>query len=181
VSHRTFWAFSLLCLVVLLLALDLLVAFVVIDQRNHTINSLGATNQTLSNALADAKNKPEYTVWTSCAGPCTMNPTQVRAGGAPDTFDTIISFTSTTPISVHFMTLEGWAEFSACNFKISCITPRFYDLSLGPTTSLTDYVFKDAEGCASYVVVFQSAGTGIITPDERVRYHPASAATGACA
>jgi hypothetical protein len=187
-SSRVFGAVSLLCLAVVMFASALLGAFVLLSQRNtelanahqvisnyqHTINTLQKENQTL-------KDNPEFVVWNSCGGPCDMTADQVRAGGVPDTFDLVVSFTSTTPITVHFMTLTGWTEYSNCSFQISCVKESEHAASVGPVTSLQDYTFKLAEGCASYVVVFQAAVPGVISPNERVRYNPSSVATGACA
>ena len=194
VSLRT-RAFPFLLLAVVLLVLDLAVSFVVIQQRNQaiaidtaTIKALNATNQSL---VAGDKNR-QYTIWNSCSGPCTIGPrtlptggtdNPVRAGGVPDTFDLILAFTATTPVAVHFLTLRGWAEFAskACDFKISCVDVSERSVDLGPTTNLPEYTFKDAEGCADYIIVFQAAATGVITPDERVHYNPASIPTGSCA
>jgi len=157
---------------------------VAIAQQKQTIATQAATIQTLqaqNQALADASKHPQFTIWNSCGGPCTMDSLHVRAGSVPDTFDLILSFTSTTPVTIHFLTLTGWTQFSNCSFQIKCVQPSEKADSVGPTTSLKDYTFKLAEGCANYVVVFQASALGTITPDERVLYNPAATPTGACA
>jgi hypothetical protein len=204
VTPRALSLLSFAYLAVFLFALDLIVAFAVIGQdrssianQHSTIAALQATNQTLADGIAQAKNQRLFTIWNSCGAPCTIGPNAathdnpVRVGGVPDTFDLILSFTSTTPVSVYFLTLSGWAVFDGtCKLDLSCVIAAqdnlhagaiYYDRSLGPTTNLTDYTFKDAEGCASYVVVFQAAAVGIITPNERINYNPAATPTGACA
>ena len=182
VSKLAFGLSYLLALAAILLSLALAVVLQANTNLRHDRTQDQATIATQQAEIATMKAKAgDFVVWNSCGSPCVMNGTEVRAGSAPDTFDVIISFTSTTPITVHFMTLEGWAQYRDCSFKISCVSSQFHDPSVGPTTNLKDYTFTDAEGCASYVIVFQAAGDGVITPDERVHYHPSAVPTGACA
>jgi hypothetical protein len=143
-------------------------------EQTREINGL---QESVTGLKADLAH-PTLTQWTSCAGPCTMNPTSWRASGVPDTFKLLVSFQSTTPVAVYFFTLSQYVQFARCG-DLWCVSSQAAWYS--PRTSLENGYFDDAEGCGSYVVVYKSTGYGTITPNIRVQYLPADHLTGVCA
>ena len=121
---------------------------------------------------------PHLEMWNSCGVPCSMTAGKWREGGVPDTFDYYVSFNATVPVSVYFLTLKQYTQFASCG-NISCVTGTYQ--SIPPTMLATNYEFTLAEGCASYVAIYQSTQNGIISPDVSVTYNPASQPTGVCA
>jgi hypothetical protein len=121
---------------------------------------------------------PTLTMWNTCGGPCTIGPNGVRVGSAPDTFELDIEFTSTVPVTTYFFTFRQWAQFDSCGFDVRCVTGSYQ--SFAASTSL-NRTFQDAEGCSGYVWVMQASRDGIITPNVKIRYAPASHPTGVCA
>jgi hypothetical protein len=99
-----------------------------------------------------------------------------RAGCVPDTFDYIIHFTATVPITTYILTLQQFAQFDQCG--LSCVRGTY--TSWSARTGL-DATFTGAEGCASYIAVFVAQGNGVMTPKISVKYNPADHLTGACA
>lgn len=154
-----------------------------LKERNATLfsdnDALRRNNDAL---LADVRNlngqldNPTLTIWTTCGGPCTMQGGNFyRAGGVPDTFDYYLTFDSTVSITTYMLTLQQFAQFDTCG--LSCVTGQY---TTYPASKHLDVVFKDAEGCASYVGVFVAAGSGVIHPNVRAKYNPANVPTGAC-
>jgi hypothetical protein len=146
--------------------------------------SLEQTNSQQTSDIARLRTElahPTLTQWTACKNGCTMGPTSWRVAGVPDTFKLLVSYTATTPVAVYFMTFPQYIQFVRCG-SWDCVYSK--DSKAGwypPSTSLTNGVFDEAEGCSGYVVVFKSTGYGTITPNVRVTYQPADHATGVCA
>ena len=126
---------------------------------------------------AQARN-PTLTMWNTCGGPCTIGPTGVRVGSAPDTFELDVEFTSTVPVTTYFFTFRQWAQFDGCGFDVRCVSGPYQSF---PAATSVDRTFQDAEGCSGYVWVMQASRNGIITPNVKVRYAPAPHPTGVCA
>ncbi|HZY94919.1 MAG TPA: hypothetical protein VFE98_08720 [Candidatus Bathyarchaeia archaeon] len=124
---------------------------------------------------------PYQPLWNSCGTSsrvCTINSTGWREGGVPDTFDYFVTFTSTVPVGVYFLTLPQYMQFAYCNGRISCVSGS-YD-RIDATTSIQSSVFKLAEGCADYVAIYHSTSNGEMTPDIRIASNPYPAPTGIC-
>ena len=158
-----------------------------LSQLKESNSSLRTDNDALrrnnDSLLADVRdlhgqlNNPTLTIWTDCGGPCTMQGgNYYRAGGVPDTFDYYLAFDSTVPVTTYVMTLQQFAQFDNCG--PGCITGRY---TTYPASRHLEAVFKDAEGCASYVGVFVASGSGVIHPNVRAKYNPANGPTGVCA
>jgi hypothetical protein len=127
-------------------------------------------------------NDPSWIVlWNSCGGSvnsCPMNSTGWREGGVPDTFDYSVSFDSTIPVTVYFLTLPQYMQFSYCSGKIFCVSGSYNQTR--PSVSVQNFVFKLAEGCADYVAIYQSSANGNMSPNIRIARNPYSAPTGIC-
>ena len=158
-----------------------------LSQLREANSTLGSENDALrrnnDSLLADVRDlhgqldNPTLTIWTTCGGPCTMQGgNYYRAGGVPDTFDYYLTFDSSVPITTYMFTLQQFAQFHTCG--LSCIAGQY---TTYPASKHLDVVFKDAEGCASYVGVFVASGSGVIHPNVRAKYNPANGPTGACA
>lgn len=144
--------------------------------------ALAAQNFDLQNQvmrLRISAANPTLTIWNSCGVPCSMGPGFWRVGGVPDTFDYNVSFTSTVPVTVYFLTFDQYVQFANCSGQISCVTGTYSQF--GPTTVLQGTVFKLGEGCSGYVAVYQSTSNGTIYPNVKVTYNPSPTLTGTCA
>ncbi len=130
------------------------------------------------NALKSKNAHPTLTIWTDCAGACTMTPGSPRVGGVPDTFTYNAVFTSDVPVGVYFFTVSQFVQYSNCGYSLSCVSGTYWSFS--PTKSLNG-VFHLAEGCASYLSVYYSDSGGTMYPAVSVTYNPAQSSTGACA
>jgi hypothetical protein len=108
-----------------------------------------------------------------------MTATSWREGTVPDTYDYYVSFTSTVPVTVYFLTFGQFVQFSVCNGDINCVS-GYYDY-LSASTSQPNSVFKLAEGCAVYISIFVSSGSGVMYPNVAVASNPAPYLTGYCA
>lgn len=97
----------------------------------------------------------------------------------PDTYDYFVTYSSNVSITVYFLTLGQFVQFSVCNGDISCVSG--YYSSLPGATSRQNAVFKLAEGCADYVAIYVSSGSGVMTPNVAVTQNAAPYATGYCA
>jgi hypothetical protein len=126
---------------------------------------------------------PYYTIWNACgsnqATGCSMSPGGWREGSVPDTFDYYVSFSSTVPVTVYFLTMGQFVQFSVCNGDISCVSGH-YD-SIPATASLSWTIFTLSEGCADYLAIYVSSASGTMIPSVGVTSHPANSATGYCA
>ncbi len=130
------------------------------------------------NVLETQLQHPSVELWNSCGGPCTMTSNGWRAGTVPDTFDYYVSFNATVPVAVYFLTLSQYVQFTSCG-RPTCVSGTFSTIQA--TTSVSNSIFTLAEGCASYVAVYQSTQAGVMYPNVRATYNPASSTTGACA
>ena len=124
---------------------------------------------------------PTIKLWNSCGSTmaCVMNASGWREGGVPDTFDYYVTFTSTVPVTVYFLTLAQYTQFAYCNGQISCVS-GFYK-SDAPTMSAQNLIFKLAEGCADYVAIYKSSANGTMSPNIMIGQNPAQFPTGICA
>jgi hypothetical protein len=128
---------------------------------------------------ADAS--PNLILWNSCGSSgssCIMNSTGWREGGVPDTFDYFVSFTSTIPVAVYFLTLPQYMQFAYCSGRISCVSGAFD--TIAATKSVQNSIFKLAEGCADYVAIYQSTSNGEMSPNVAIGRNPYPAPTGIC-
>jgi hypothetical protein len=122
---------------------------------------------------------PATTIWNSCGAPCSMQPNGWREGTVPDTYDYFVSFTSTVPVTVYFLTLGQFVQFAVCNGDLSCVSGSY--AYLPAATSQSDAVFKLAEGCADYIAIYVSSANGVMTPNIQVAQNAYPNATGYCA
>lgn len=126
---------------------------------------------------------PQYTIWNACgavqSSGCTMNPNGWREGSVPDTFDYFVAFTSTVNVTVYFLTMGQFVQFSVCNGDIRCVS-GYYD-SIPANTSVPTTMFTLGEGCADYLAIYVSSASGTMYPNVGVTPHPASGPTGYCA
>lgn len=144
-----------------------------LENAQDTVNTLQGQVVVLQDRVASMQTMK---VWTTCGGPCTIRPGEYLAGGIPDTFQFLMSFTATVPVKSYIFTLDQFAQFKDCG--PTCVSGAYP--SFAPATSL-NAEFDDAEGCAAYLYVLTAAQSGTITPDVSVRYQPASGPTGVCA
>ena len=138
---------------------------------DSTIAQLRTQNDQLKRQAA----YPTLTIWSK---PETVNSASWLVEGVPDTFDFDVSFTSTTPVTVYFLTYAQLVQFANAG-SISGVSGQ-YDF-FAATTSIQNRAFSLAEGCAAYVAIFQLAGAGTISPDVTATYNPSAIATGVCA
>lgn len=96
----------------------------------------------------------------------------------PDTFDLFVSYNSTVPLTVNFLTLAQYSQFAYC-YTVSCISGSFR--TVGPSTSVNTYIFKLAEGCADYVAIFRASSSGVWYPNLWVTHNASPSWTGICA
>jgi cell division protein FtsB len=155
-------------------------------EQTAEVATLQADVETLQGQVQDLNAQlahPRLPMWNACgelADPnaCPMTAGGWRVGTVPDTFEYEITFSSTVPVAVYFLSLAQYVEFASCG-RISCVSGTY---QLFPATrSLDRAVFTLATGCASYVAVFQSLTDGVLYPDVWVIYNPADAPTGVCA
>jgi hypothetical protein len=97
----------------------------------------------------------------------------------PDTYDYFVSYTSNVSITVYFLTLGQFVQFSVCNGDINCVSGAYAYLQ--GATSRQNAAFKLAEGCADYVAIYVASGSGVMQPDVKVAQNAAPYATGYCA
>lgn len=142
--------------------------YVVFSEQASSIASLEAQLTT-----------PTLTIWTASRN---IPLDSVLYETVPDTFDYNDVWTSSSPVTVYYLTVKQASEFFSCTVTpvSSCVSGTYE--SFGPATSSND-VFRLAEGCGGYVAVYQPSGkeTVTFTPNISITYHPASTATGACA
>jgi hypothetical protein len=148
----------------------------------YTLTTPPSLQSTQPGPVATSQS-PQYTIWNACgttqgAG-CTMSANGWREGSVPDTFDYYVSFTSTVNVTVYFLTMGQFVQFSVCGGDISCVSP-YYD-SIPATTSLQTTIFTLGEGCADYLAIYVASGSGTMYPNVGVTPHPASTSTGYCA
>lgn len=137
-----------------------------------------ATVRAQNGQLQSQARYPTLDMWNSCGGPCTVNPSAVRVGSVPDTFELQVEFTSDVPIHTYVFTFHQWTQFDGCGFSARCVSGSY--TAYAATTSLKQ-TFADAEGCSGYVWVLQADGSGTIQPDVKISYRPADHPTGVCA
>lgn len=150
--------------------------------RYHLTNPPNAQSIQPIHALASLPPSAK-TIWNACgASPsqgCSMTANGWREGTIPDTYDYYVYFTSNVSITVYFLTLGQFVQYTVCNGDISCVAGS-YD-SLPATTSQSTTVFRLAEGCGDYVAVYVASASGIMKPIVSVDQNPASSPTGYCA
>jgi len=126
--------------------------------------------------LEDEVSHPTLTIWTKSL---TLSSAGWLVEGVPDSFDFSVSFNSTVPVTLYFMSYAQFVQFANSHGSISGVSGQYYDYP--PTMSLKGVVFRLAEACAGYVSVFQFAQGGTIFPNVEVTYNPATTPTGVCA
>ena len=177
-------------LLVIILILGIIVAvsaahLITLGPYRYQLGTPVPSYQSTLPAPAPTTGTPADPVWNACSGSiaagCTMTSSGWREGSVPDTFDYYVSFTSTVDVTVYFLTMGQFVQFSVCGGLISCVSGS-YD-SIGPTTNLGQYwLFKLGEGCADYLAIYVASGNGTMHPNVGVTYNPAqSGATGYCA
>ena len=97
----------------------------------------------------------------------------------PDTYDYFVSFTSTVPIQVYFLTLGQFVQYTVCNGDINCVSG--YYSSMLASKSQSNAVFKLAEGCGDYVAIYVASSNGVMVPNISVKQNAAPFITGYCA
>jgi zinc-ribbon domain len=178
--------------IAILLIIILIMGIVLAVSAVHLPLSFGNYHYTLTTPPSLQSTKPgpattsqfpQYTIWNACGSTqsagCTMSANGWREGSVPDTFDYYVSFTSTVGVTVYFLTMGQFVQFSVCNGDINCVS-GYYD-SIPATTSLPTTLFTLARGCADYLAIYVASGSGTMYPDVGVTQNPASTATGYCA
>lgn len=183
-SHFLIVTLTLTVLVVASLATiaSLMVQLQDYGNLQQQFKALAAQNFDMQNQIRQLKiasANPTLTMWTSCGVPCSIGPGAWRVAGVPDTFDYNVSFTSTVPVAVYFLTFGQYVQFTNCNGQISCVTGSYS--RFGPAITVQGSVFKLGEGCSGYVSVYQSAASGTIYPNVKLTYNPSPTLTGICA
>ena len=135
--------------------------------------------QTNVRASVGNLDKPHFVLWNSCGagGPdagCPIRPGQPYVGGVPDTFTYFVSFRSTVPVTLGFMTPSEFVCWETRNCA-------WHWWGWHNRTHLNGGVFHDAEGCAGYLAVFWSNQAGTLYPKVSITRNPAPHPTGACA
>jgi hypothetical protein len=138
-------------------------------------NQISEDQQQISE-LQTGSEHPTLLMWSS-------NET-LHSGGwleeaVPDAFDFYVSFNSTVPVTVYFLSVDQYVQFANSGGSISTVKGQY--IHFPATTSLKKSIFTLAEGCGGYISVFQSSASGVIYPNIVVTYNPALSITGVCA
>lgn len=126
--------------------------------------------------LQTGSQHPILPIWSSAE---TLHSGGWLEEGVPDAFDFYVSFNSTVPVTVYFLSFGQYVQFANSGGSISAVKGQ-YD-HFPATTSLKKTIFTLAEGCGDYVSVFQSSASGVIYPKIIATYNPALSGTGVCA
>ena len=160
--------FAIVCVVLFIL---LLVAVAEVVELESRLASDASTISQLRNEVSH----PTLTIWTKSL---TLSSAGWLVEGVPDSFDFSVSFNSTVPVTLYFLTFSQFVQFVNSDGSISSVSGQYHYYPA--TVSLRDAVFTLAEACAGYVSVFQFAHGGTILPDVVVTYNPSLTPTGAC-
>ena len=126
--------------------------------------------------LENEVSHPTLTIWTKSM---TLSSAGWLVEGVPDSFDFSVSFNSTVPVTLYFLSYEQLVQFANSHGSISSVAGQYQYYPA--TISLKNVVFTLAEACAGYVSVFQFRQSGTIFPNVVVTYNPSLSATGVCA
>lgn len=130
-------------------------------------------------ALQKKAANPTVEIWNTCGGsPCQVGPQQVLLGGVPDTFVLHVSFTSTAPVTLSFLTFHQWTQFDDCNLRASCVTSSYPTY---PPSTKESVDFTLGAGCAAYLYVLTASVPATVQPNVSATYQPAATETGLCA
>lgn len=138
-------------------------------------NQISEDKQEISE-LQTRSQHPTITIWNSTEA---LPSGSWLQEGVPDSFDFYVSFNSTVPVTVYFLTFRQFVQFANSGGSILAVKGQ-YDY-FPATTSLKKSIFTLAEGCGGYISVFQSSASGVIYPNVVVTYNPALSGTGVCA
>ena len=120
--------------------------------------------------LTDGAKHPTLMMYNA---PFTMPAHWVTDLGLPDTFTIHLAFTASAPVRVKIVSLAQYAD----GRNGRTVTPA---MSWPATTSL-DVDVHDTEGCAGYVLLWESDSETVVTPNITITYAPADHFTGVCA
>ncbi len=161
-----------------------------LNNPNNASNSAARPPSIIPPSASSIKDPPtptparEILVWNGCGSgsswgstPCRLSASQWYEYVVPDTFDLFVSLTSNVTVTVYFLTLGQYTQYAYCG-GISCVS-GFYRLTTA-STSIQNYVFKLAEGCADYVMIFQPSANASMNPDLWVTHNAAPTWTGIC-
>jgi len=156
---------------VILLALLLVAVAEVVELESRLLSDASTIYQ-----LDSEVSRPTLTIWTKSL---TLSSAGWLVEGVPDSFDFIVSFNSTVPVTLYFLSYAQFVQFANSNGSISSVSGQYHYYPA--TTLLRDVMFTLAEACAGYVSVFQFTQGGTIYPNVAVTYNPSMSATGVCA
>jgi len=159
----------IVCVILLALLSVAVVEVVELESRLSTDAS------TISQLKNDASH-PTLTIWTKSL---TLNSAGWLVEGVPDSFDFSVSFNSTVPVTLYFLSFAQFVQFVNSHGSISSVSGQYQYYPA--TMSLKHAMFTLAEACAGYVSVFQFAQGGTIFPNVIVTYNPSLSVTGVCA
>ena len=160
---------AILCVILLGMLLVAVGAIVELESR------LSSDAYRMSELESEASH-PTVTIWTKSL---TLSSAGWLVEGVPDSFDFIVSFNSTVPVTVYFLSYAQFVQFANSHGSISNVSGQYHYYPA--TTSLNGAVFTLAEACAGYVSVFQFSQTGTIYPNVVVTYNPSLSPSGVCA
>jgi uncharacterized coiled-coil protein SlyX len=148
-------------------------------QVSNLQSQISAQDDEISTLQTELKS-PTLSIWNRAQS---MQPGYFLYEGVPDTFDYSDVWTSSSPITVYYLSVTQGTQYFNCGAAsaITCVSGTYY--YNGPTTSAND-VFKLAEACGAYVAIYQPQSTSTtvtLYPNISITYNPAPALTGACA
>ena len=156
---------------VILMALLLVAVAEVVELESRLSNDVSTISE-----LENEVSHPTLTIWTKSM---TLSSAGWLVEGVPDSFDFSVSFNSTVPVTLYFLSYAQLVQFANSHGSISSVSGQYQYYPA--TTSLKAVVFTLAEACAGYVSVFQFRQGGTIFPNVVVTYNPSLSATGVCA
>lgn len=104
--------------------------------------------------------------------PFTMPPHWVTDLGLPDTFTVHLRFTASAPVRVRIVSFTQYWEGRNGKTVVPAVAY--------PATTSLDVDFHETEGCAGYILLWESDGETVVTPNITITYAPADRLTGAC-
>jgi hypothetical protein len=151
------------------------------DELTVAQNKLTASQAQVDSLSAELKH-PTLGVWNV---PMTIhNSSEYLSATVPDTFTYHLKLTSSGPMSVSILSTSQYKDAIICVYTGRGSTNWCMHHSGAAYGALSvtsvDYDFQLATGCAAYIAVITAANQVTITPNVKVTYNPASAATGSC-
>jgi len=126
---------------VILFALLLVTVAEVVELETRLSNDMSTISE-----LENEVSHPTLTIWTKSM---TLSSAGWLVEGVPDSFDFYVSFNSTTPVTLYFLSYEQLVQFANSRGSISDVSGKYQYYPA--TTSLKDVVFTLAEASAGYV------------------------------